>query len=142
MHCLNEAMSFINDTQYEPYRLAWTGRVVKAMLFIGAEDVLRDCLPLKEEVVRVIRMEIFDFEFQSILQFAAVHLGWIDPKSVNSFKKDWYNALLLSTAWDLMAFSYTHQSDLIYKRNLLQQAMSIATITQNVLLQRLIQRLS
>ncbi len=139
---LNEAMGFILDTRYEPYRLAWTGRVVKAFLFLEAEDVMRECMPLKGEVIRVIKMEIFDFEFQSVLQFAAVHLGWIDTQSVSSFKRDWYSALLLSTAWDLMSFSYVYKGEVMYKRHLLQQASIIAQVTHHVLLQRLITRIS
>lgn len=139
---LNEAIGFILETRYEPYRLAWTGRVVQAFLFIEADQVLRECLPLKEEVMRVIKMEIFDFEFQSILQFAAVHLGWMDPQSVSSFKRDWYNSLLLSTAWDLMSFSFAHHGDEEYRRHLLKQASVIAQVTNNVLLQRMITRIS
>ncbi len=87
-------------------------------------------------------MEIFDFEFQSVLQFAAVHLGWIDTQSVSSFKRDWYSALLLSTAWDLMSFSYVYKGEVMYKRHLLQQASIIAQVTHHVLLQRLITRIS
>jgi len=41
-----------------------------------------------------------------------------------------------------MSFSYAHQSEVMYKKHLLQQATVIAQVTNNVLLQRLITRIS
>jgi hypothetical protein len=140
--CLNIGLRHLNEIEHEPFRIAWTGRIVKTFLFIGAEEWMSCNDQLKEEVLRVLKMDTIDYEFQSILQFAALKLGWINTIDLKSYKRDWHSALLASTAWDLMSFSLAHQNDARQKDHLLNQAMSIATITSNVLLQRLIQRIN
>lgn len=139
---LDLGMRHLSEIDHEPFRMAWSGRIVKTFLFIGAEELMMRNDPLKDEVLRVLKMDTLDYEFQSILQFAAFKLGWINSGELKSFKRDWHSALLASTAWDLMSFSLALQNDARQKDHLLHQAMSIANITRNVLLQRLIQRIN
>ena len=83
---LDLGMRHLSEIDHEPFRIAWSGRIVKAFLFIGAEEVMMRNDTLKDEVLRVLKMDTLDYEFQSILQFAAFKLGWINSGELKSFK--------------------------------------------------------
>ncbi len=138
---LDLGLKHLSDIEHEPFRIAWTGRMVKAFLFIGAEDIMVRNESLKDEVLRVLRMETFDYEFQSILQFAAIRLGWINSKELKSFKREWHNSILQSSAWDLMSMYYADGIDELDRKDLLRKALFLSELTRNKLMTQLIKRL-
>lgn len=139
--CIDLGLSFICDIEHEPFRIAWLGRMVKAFLFIGSDRIMFDHLALREEVLRVLKMETLDYEFQTILQYAAIRLRWIDSKDLKSFKRDWHNALLQSSAWDLLSMYHAEGIDQEEQKNLLKKALMLSSLTDNMMMTELIKKM-
>lgn len=129
------------DTNYAPFRIAWLGRLVRAFLFIGAEDVLRNSSEIKQQIEWSMTTNIVDYEFQSILQMEGLRLGVVTPLQIKSFKGGWYSALLTSSAWDLLSGAHCVSDNTLMRSKMLTESKEIAQIIDNKLFYEFVEKL-
>ena len=137
---LNKGVNYILDVDYFPARLAWLGPLVKCYLFIGAEYVLKEHECLKNELLSAIKSDVEDYEFQPILQYAALCFQWVNENDVRSYRSNWLNAVVYSSAWDFMTVALISEHNSKKCKAFISKAKSVAEQVNSQLMLQMIER--
>ncbi|MEN9332995.1 MAG: hypothetical protein RLY35_175 [Bacteroidota bacterium] len=137
---LDKGIDYILEVDYFPARLAWLGRLVKCYLYIRAEDVLKANVRLKDELLNAIKSDVEDYEFQPVLQYAALLFQWISENDIRSYRSNWLNAVVYSSAWDFMTMAYASRYDSRKYKAFSNKAQLVAVQVNSKLMLRMIER--
>ncbi len=137
---LNKGIDYILDVDYFPARLAWLGRLVKCYLYIQAEDALKENIRLKKELLSAIKSDVEDYEFQPILQYAALCFHWINENEIRSYRSNWLNAVVYSSAWDFMTVAFMSRNEREKCEEYTSKAKSIAVRVNSKMMLNMIER--
>jgi hypothetical protein len=136
---LEIGLDFIVQIDYFPARLAWIGRLVKCFLFVQSEEALVENQRLKKEVLMAIKSEVEDFEFQPLLQYAALRFQWINENELRSYRSNWLNAVIYSSAWDFLTVAYTSKQNIKKCKEYFIKSKSIAKQVNSKLMYQMIE---
>jgi predicted DNA binding CopG/RHH family protein len=109
-------------------------------LYIQAEDALKENIRLKKELLSAIKSDVEDYEFQPILHYAALCFHWINENEIRSYRSNWLNAVVYSSAWDFMTVAFMSRNEREKCEEYTSKAKSIAVRVNSKMMLNMIER--